>query len=216
MNTSVNQTAVLQPNPIRPLHPNSGHAVAYADRGWAVHPSAPNSKMPLKGSRGLHEAIHDRDVLKEVFAEADLNVGIRTGEISKLVVVDIDCHNDDANGYDSLKELPRQGFKLPTVATREAADSSSIDCSSWRSITIRCATYSSSPTRSRRRCRWCCHGGGDTLRASTGLVLNALGELLTDQGKSAQMDTPLVPLATKWLSDVFTSYFVCVISLPVA
>ena len=114
MSTSDNQTAVLEPTTVRPLHQNRSHAVGYTDRGWAIHPLAPNTKKPLKGSRGLHDATHDRDVLREVFVQADLNVGIRTGEISNLVVVDIDCHDDAANGYDSLKEMARQGFKIPT------------------------------------------------------------------------------------------------------
>lgn len=99
--------------PLRSLQPNAFHAVAYSNRGWASFPLAANAKKPPKGSHGLKEATTDRAELNEIFSPPKLNVGIRTGEISKLVVVDIDCHAGGANGHESVGMLAKRGFMLP-------------------------------------------------------------------------------------------------------
>ena len=99
--------------PLRSLQPNAFHAVAYANRGWACFALAPNSKIPPKGSHWITEATTDRNVLAEVFRPENVNVGLRTGEISNLMVVDIDCHDGGANGHESIGSLAKQGFLLP-------------------------------------------------------------------------------------------------------
>ena len=99
--------------PLRSLQPNAFNAVAYANRGWASFPLAANTKKPPYGSHGLSEATLDRAVLSEIFSPPKLNVGIRTGEISNLVVVDIDCHEGGANGHESIGVLAKRGFLLP-------------------------------------------------------------------------------------------------------
>ena len=99
--------------PLRSLQPNTFHAVAYANRDWSCFALSPNSKLPLKGSHWIDEATTDRNALAEMFRPENVNVGIRTGEISNLMVVDIDCHDGGANGHESIGALARQGFLLP-------------------------------------------------------------------------------------------------------
>ncbi|WP_298443280.1 bifunctional DNA primase/polymerase [Ferrimicrobium sp.] len=87
----------------------------YAARGWATYPLAPGSKKPLKGSHGFHDATTDQSALLDAFSDPpDLNIGIRTGETSGIVVIDIDAHEGAANGYDSMRALASQGFRFPT------------------------------------------------------------------------------------------------------
>ena len=95
-------------------YPASFAAAVYAARGWASYPLAPNAKIPLRGSHGLLDATTDRDVLTRLFAQPGLNVGIRTGSVSKLVVVDIDCHLGGPNGFEALAEPARLNLQLPT------------------------------------------------------------------------------------------------------
>lgn len=85
----------------------------YARRGWATFPLAVNAKVPTKGSHGLLDATTDKEVLQHMFDNIGLNIAIRTGEISRLVVVDIDCHEGGPNGYHALAELKSKGMVLP-------------------------------------------------------------------------------------------------------
>ncbi|MHB1733425.1 MAG: bifunctional DNA primase/polymerase [Ferrimicrobium acidiphilum] len=87
----------------------------YAARGWAAYPLAPGTKKPLKGSHGFHDATTDTSALIDAFTDPpDLNIGIRTGEASGIVVIDVDAHEGAANGYVSIKALAAQGLKFPT------------------------------------------------------------------------------------------------------
>jgi hypothetical protein len=87
----------------------------YAARGWAIYPLAPGSKKPLRGSHGFHDATTDLSTLIDAFTDPpDLNIGIRTGEASGIVVIDVDAHEGAANGFDSIKALAAQGLKFPT------------------------------------------------------------------------------------------------------
>ena len=96
------------------LHQNTFCALAYAARGWAVYPLAPGAKQPLKGSHGLTDATTDAMALARMVGRADLNLGIRTGQISNLVVVDVDCHPGSPDGRAALRELAQDGMALPT------------------------------------------------------------------------------------------------------
>jgi len=108
-----NTTELIEQIPARSLQPNTFNAIAFANRGWAVFPLAPETKLPIKGSHAIHDATNDHDALNESFTDPELNVGIRTGDASRLVVVDIDCHVGGANGHDSLAALEQQGLILP-------------------------------------------------------------------------------------------------------
>lgn len=79
-------------------------ALAYAELGWAVFPLLPNSKEPLT-KHGFKDASNDPAVINRWWAEHPLaNIGIATGVISDLVVVDVDVKNG-AKGFESLATL---------------------------------------------------------------------------------------------------------------
>lgn len=64
-------------------------ALAYADRDWAVLPVS--GKVPLKGSRGLHDATTDSRRIRQVWETCPgAGVAIRTGAESGVVTIDID------------------------------------------------------------------------------------------------------------------------------
>jgi hypothetical protein len=70
-------------------------ALAYAARGWAVFPLGEGSKLPKiakkDGGRGFHDATTDAAVVRSWWQRwPKANIGIRTGEVSGLLVVDID------------------------------------------------------------------------------------------------------------------------------
>lgn len=113
MNVLTTAERELASRPVRSRQENAFHAEAYRNMGWAVFPLAPETKLPTKGSHGLLDATLDHEELKPMFAQPEINVGIRTGEISRLVVVDIDLHSKEANGHESMAELKRQGLELP-------------------------------------------------------------------------------------------------------
>lgn len=79
-------------------------ALAYTELGWAVFPLIPNSKRPLT-QNGFKDASKDPAVIKRWWAQHPAaNVGLATGEVSGLVVVDIDVKNG-AKGKESLDLL---------------------------------------------------------------------------------------------------------------
>jgi hypothetical protein len=88
-------------------------ALGYAGRGWPVLPLTPREKAPLGTlvPHGLHDATTDHATIKQWWAAAPAaNVGIRTGAISGLVVLDVDPRH---GGDDALKELEQNHGKLP-------------------------------------------------------------------------------------------------------
>ncbi len=92
----------------------------YAARGWAAYPLAPGSKNPLKGSHGFHDATTDTSALIDAFTDPpDPNIGIRAGEPSGIVVIDVDAHEGAANGYESMRTLASLGFRFPTGDRRK-------------------------------------------------------------------------------------------------
>jgi len=89
----------------QPAEPNPflEAALEYARRGWAVFPLGARSKSPLKGSNGLNDAATNPNTIRRWWAEwPDANVGIRTGEVSDLVVVDIDPRSQGNATWDYL------------------------------------------------------------------------------------------------------------------
>jgi hypothetical protein len=70
------------------------YALRYAAQGFEVFPLAPNSKKPFRESHGLSQATNDTKVVgywATLYPYS--NIGLRTGEASKVSVVDIDPKN---------------------------------------------------------------------------------------------------------------------------
>jgi putative DNA primase/helicase len=107
-----------------------GAALSYAKRGWAVFPvhipvegecSCGRSACPNKGkhprtAKGSTDATTNIDTLR-AWWEFDFpcsNVGIRTGQESRLVVLDVDPRH---GGDESLRQLETQHGPLPETPT---------------------------------------------------------------------------------------------------
>jgi hypothetical protein len=92
-------------------------AVHYLARGWSVLPLWCGDKRPLIRWETLQQARADAATLARWFARwPDANIGIITGEISNLIVLDVDPKH---GGDDSLEELEQRFEKLPdTVEAR--------------------------------------------------------------------------------------------------
>ncbi|WP_242115567.1 phage/plasmid primase, P4 family [Sphingomonas lacusdianchii] len=88
----------------------SSAAADYAARGFPVLPLKPGSKHPAT-RHGKNDATTDAGQVSSWFPpDTDRNVGIVTGEQSRLIVVDIDPRNDGDAGFDRLE---RTYGKLP-------------------------------------------------------------------------------------------------------
>jgi hypothetical protein len=97
-----------------PLSDVGRAALGYADLGWSVLPLRAKSKRPLIAWRELQERRASREEIEGWFRRwRDANVGIVTGVISRLIVLDIDPKH---GGDDGLAELERRHGPLrPTV-----------------------------------------------------------------------------------------------------
>jgi hypothetical protein len=85
----------------------SAAALRYAERGWPVFPCA--GKRPIT-AHGLHDATVDPGLVAGWWEQwPDANVGVRTGDASRLVVLDVD--GDDGN--ESLRRLEAEHVQLP-------------------------------------------------------------------------------------------------------
>lgn len=91
-------------------------AVEYLRRGWSVVPIRPRSKLPLIAWEQYQRRLADEREVAEWFRYwPDANIGIVTGTISHLAVLDIDPRH---GGAESLADLERKNGPLP--ATMEA------------------------------------------------------------------------------------------------
>ena len=89
-------------------------ALRYAQQGWAVHPLVPHSKAPLS-AHGCKDATTDADQIRAWWAEhPGANIGIATGAISGIVVLDVDVKNGKP-GNQTLAALVAQHGELPTT-----------------------------------------------------------------------------------------------------
>jgi hypothetical protein len=88
-------------------------AQRYLARGWCILPLRARSKRPLVSWEPLQSALPSVEQVVDWFRRwPDANIGIVTGEISNLVVLDIDPkHGGDA----SLERLERRFGPLPTT-----------------------------------------------------------------------------------------------------
>jgi hypothetical protein len=85
-------------------------AVGYAHLGWAVFPLKPASKVPATRN-GCRDATTDVEQVERWWRRADYNIGIATGTISGLVVVDL----DGRRGFDSCCLLQDIHGDLPST-----------------------------------------------------------------------------------------------------
>ncbi len=86
-------------------------AAAYAARGWSPLPIEPRGKRPLVPWLEFQQRIADAGEIAAWFSRwPDANVGIVTGRVSDLVVVDVDAQH---GGLASLRELERAHGALP-------------------------------------------------------------------------------------------------------
>jgi len=91
-------------------------AKKYLARGWSVLPLRPHDKRPLIAWRDLQKVHPSEKDITEWFDRCpNGNIGIVTGEISNLVVLDVDARH---GGDVSLEDLQRRYRPLP--ATIEA------------------------------------------------------------------------------------------------
>jgi len=87
-------------------------ALEYARRGWAIFPLAPGEKVPaIKGGRGYKDATTDETQISKWWTKyPTANIGLATGRISGVVVVDIDVKH--GSGYAGIDDL---GINLEKV-----------------------------------------------------------------------------------------------------
>lgn len=107
---------------------NFEHALHYAKLGYRVFPlhhwkaegscscGKPDCTSPAKHPRtpnGLHDGSTDQSIISQWWGTwPEANIGIVTGQVSKIVVLDIDM---DHGGYRTLDELELKHGKLPAT-----------------------------------------------------------------------------------------------------
>src|SRR3990167_7891294 len=87
------------------------HALKYLSSGWSVVPAHKDSKHPIVNWTEFQKRRATEAELKEWFKDDQYNIGIVTGRISNLVVIDID------KGTDIEKLISY--YPLPETATVE-------------------------------------------------------------------------------------------------
>ena len=93
------------------MRTNLEYALFYAGLGWHVLPLWPEKKTPMT-KNGYKDATKDEDQIRSWWSKTpDANIGLATGRISKLFVIDVDMPEDKAKKLDLF--LPA----FPTVKT---------------------------------------------------------------------------------------------------
>lgn len=105
-----------EPEPRNP-HLLTEAALRYAANGWPVFPLT--GKIPFKGSQGYKDATIDPQAIQSMWTlHPTANIGLATGERSRVIVVDI----DPPEGYYSLKELQQKYSPLPDTRRSRTAN----------------------------------------------------------------------------------------------
>jgi len=89
------------------------HAMRYLELGWSIIPLTPRGKKPNKNLISSWKEFQKRRPTREEvykwFGEHKSNIGIVGGEISNLLIVDI----DGQKGLNSIQKLKERGFAFP-------------------------------------------------------------------------------------------------------
>lgn len=100
---------------------NKTTALRLAEIGWRVVPIKPGMKRPAM-SAWQHAATSDTQTIINWFSGMyrDHGIGVATGPQpngQNLIVVDVDMHDIERSGYDTLSELEKRYGALPTTVT---------------------------------------------------------------------------------------------------
>src|SRR5712692_5894092 len=88
-------------------------ALIYAQNGWPIFPLY--GKIPLKNSHGHRDATTDLDQIEQWWSQhPTANIGLATGEVSGVLVVDMDPRH---GGYESYKRLQAEHEPFPQTRT---------------------------------------------------------------------------------------------------
>jgi hypothetical protein len=90
-------------------------ALDYAQHGWWVLPLRPRGKVPI-GGHGFKDATRDPAEVEAIWKRhPKANVGVRTGRLSGISVLDID---PESGGGESLAKIETEHGPLPATVTQ--------------------------------------------------------------------------------------------------